>query len=57
MKENGKRVDAQNSCAEFRHGFWSLDEEPAVCENCEFYDDGGFCLKDDPERVKEDQTT
>jgi len=43
MKENGKPVDSQFSCAEFRHGFWSLDEEPAVCENCEFYDEGLCC--------------
>lgn len=42
MKEEKRPVDAQSSCARFRHGFWSLDEEPAVCENCEFYDEG-FC--------------
>ena len=42
MNEEKRPVAAQHSCAKFRHGFWSLDEEPAVCENCEFYDDG-FC--------------
>ncbi len=45
MKENGIIVDAQHSCREFRHGFWSLEEEPSVCENCEFYDEGR-CFKD-----------
>ena len=42
MNEKQHPVDAQSSCASFRHGYWSLDEEPAVCENCEFYDEG-FC--------------
>ena len=40
MQEEGKRVDAQFSCAEFRHGYWSLEEEPSVCENCEYYEEG-----------------
>ena len=40
MNTEKRPVDAQSSCAQFRHGFWSLDEEPAVCENCEFYEDG-----------------
>ena len=44
MKEEGKKVDAQFSCADFRHGFWSLEEEPSVCENCEYYDEG-FCFR------------
>ena len=35
MKEEGKAVDAQ----------WSLEEEPSVCENCEFYDEGR-CYKE-----------
>ena len=51
MDIKGKAVDAQFSCAEFRHGFWSLEEEPSVCENCEFYDEGR-CFK---ERKKEDR--
>ena len=42
METEKRPVDAQSSCAKFRHGFWSLDEEPAICENCEFYDEG-FC--------------
>jgi len=41
MNQNkGKPVDPQSSCAAFRHGSWSLEEEPAVCENCEHYDEG-----------------
>ena len=40
MKEEGKPVEAQFSCADFRHGYWSLEEEPSVCENCEHYDEG-----------------
>ncbi len=44
MKAEGKPVDAQHSCADFRHGWWSLEEEPSVCENCEFYDEG-CCFK------------
>lgn len=38
--KQGKPVEARSSCAAFRHGFWSLEEEPSVCENCEFYDEG-----------------
>ena len=44
MKEEGKPVEAQFSCADFRHGYWSLEEEPSVCENCEHYDEG-LCYK------------
>ena len=44
MKKEGKDVDANYSCAEFRHGYWSLEEEPSVCENCEFYEEGR-CFK------------
>ena len=40
MEKEGKIVDAQFSCVEFHHGFWSLEEEPSVCENCEYYDEG-----------------
>ncbi len=40
MKPEGREVEAQSSCREFRHGLWSLEEEPSVCENCEFYEDG-----------------
>ena len=40
MKDEGRPVKAQHSCADFRHGSWSLEEEPAVCENCEYYDEG-----------------
>jgi hypothetical protein len=40
VKQEGKTVDPQSSCREFRHGAWSLEEEPAVCENCEYYDEG-----------------
>lgn len=53
MENKGKAVDAQYSCAEFRHGYWSLEEEPSVCENCEFYDEG-FCFKNKEDL---DQTT
>ena len=49
MKEEGKPVDAQFSCADFRHGFWSLEEEPSVCENCEHYDEGRCFHKADRE--------
>ena len=52
MKIEGKTVEAQFSCADFRHGYWSLEEEPSVCENCEHYDEGR-CFKD---REKKDQT-
>ncbi len=49
MNQNGKPVEAQNSCREFRHGLWSLEEEPSVCENCEFYEEGR-CLR--PEKAE-----
>ena len=51
MKEHGKRVDAQFSCADFRHGYWSLEEEPSVCENCEYYDEG-LCCKSEEEKAQ-----
>ncbi len=44
MKPEGRPVEAQSSCREFRHGSWSLEEEPSVCENCEFYEDG-LCFR------------
>ena len=52
MNQNkGKSVDAQSSCAAFRHGSWSLEEEPSVCENCEHYDEG-LCFR--PEQKTEE---
>jgi hypothetical protein len=51
MKEKGKAVDEQYSCPDFRHGYWSLEEEPSVCENCEFYDEG-LCFKEEREAGK-----
>ena len=45
MKTEGKPVDPQSSCREFRHGAWSLEEEPSVCENCEFFDEDR-CYRD-----------
>jgi hypothetical protein len=49
--KEGKPVEAQSSCAAFRHGFWSLEEEPAVCENCELYDEG-FCFLEKEESAQ-----
>ena len=53
MPDSRKKVEAQSSCPEFRHGCWSLEEEPAVCENCGYYDEG-FCIH---QKEKSDQTT
>lgn len=51
MRTNGRPVDAQHSCAAFEHGWWSLDEEPAVCENCVHYDEG-MCYLDKSDEEK-----
>ena len=48
MKDEGRPVDPRHSCADFRRGAWSLEEEPAVCESCEFFDENRSCCRKAP---------
>lgn len=40
MKENEKTVKKpQDCCPHYERGLWSLDEEPAICDTCRFYEE------------------
>ncbi len=54
MNTKGKAVDGQFSCADFRHGYWSLEEEPSVCENCEYYDEGR-CFREEKQTSEQER--
>ena len=40
MKEKGVIVEPDHMCPAFSRSIVSLDEEPAACENCEYYEEG-----------------
>ena len=55
--EHPTMVEPQGLCPEFRRGLWSLEEEPAACENCEYYDEGRCLRRREAAAREADQTT
>ena len=57
MKENGVFVEPDHMCPAFSRSIVSLDEEPAACENCEYYEEGRCFRKEKAAASEETQTT
>ncbi len=57
VMNNETIVDPTGLCPEFRRGLWSLEEEPAACENCEYYDEGRCLRRREAAAGEADQTT
>ena len=57
MMEKGIPADPLGLCPVFQRGLWSLEEEPAACENCEYYDEGRCFRKEKAVASEEAQTT
>ena len=55
--ENHPIVDPMGMCPEFRRGLLSLEEEPAACENCEYYDEGRCLRRGEAAAREASQTT
>ena len=57
MMEKGIPMDPMWLCRDFQRGLWSLEEEPAACENCEYYDKGRCFRQEKAAASEEVQTT
>ena len=55
--ENPVLVEPNGLCPKFLRGLWSLEEEPAACENCKYYDEGRCLRKGEAAAPKKPYTT